>query len=442
MILSSNIYFMKRRAMSKFNYFKTTIFPDHSTQIALMNAIRYKGYSAKDFEEAFTNLIHKVDEQDLQTILAPFLRTLAIKHLREGTTGYVSEFRNRYDAVVGSLDTIEPGDAINVDAFLNQQSQAYVYATDLEAGALAEILGVTFACTQVGTNDLASVPPCIYYRSAEENAAIIHLYNRPGDHFFVVDGQYSSTVGDGNCLYNGFTQLMRQFILEEEQNALKVYVNQAQIYNQIKNFSPISITELVARIRMQHTNKADEADLNAAILIAQNDEKSAGIFHATEKKSDVTLSEQEQKFLRLIQLIREQGQALSTKDHLHKANRLANTLENKATRFFNLPYQDKQNRFVSFKDECLQEITKAKNCSNHRDYQQIFFDILQTLTIIGALIGVAQWFITGRYSLFPTPTTTLLDTIEKTKQTLTQLKYDDSGCQQTIEHQILKNTQG
>lgn len=425
--------------MSKFNDFKAIIFPDRSTQIALVNAVGSKGYSAADFDEAFANLIYKVDERDLQIILAPFLRALAIKHLREGATPYVSEFRSQYDAVVGSLDTIEPGDAIDVAAFLNQQSCAYVYATDIEAGALAEVVGVTFACTQVGANNLASELPCIYYRSTQENAAIIHLYNRPGDHFFVLEGQHSSTVGDGNCLYNGFTQLMRQFILEEEQNAINVYVNQAQIYNEIKNFPSMSIAELVARVHMQHTNKADESALNAAVLIAQKNEKSVEPFHAikgspfpcnevakkitieNQKRSDATLSEQKQKLFRLINLIRNQSYALSTKDHQDKVNKLAHALKNKADLFFKLPCQDKQNRFALFKDECLQEITNAKSWSNHRDYQQIFFDILQTLTLIGALIGVAQWFITRRYSLFSTPTTTVLETIEKTKQTLMQL---------------------
>ncbi len=421
--------------MSKFSDFKAIIFPDDRTQIPLVNAIRSKGYLAAGFEEAFAKLIYKVDERDLQIILAPFLRALAIKHLREGKTPYVSEFRSQYDAVVGSLDTIEPGDAINVDAFLNQQSQAYVYATDIEAGALAEAVGVTFACTQVSANNLASGLPCVYYRSTQENAAIIHLYNRPGDHFFVVDGQYGSTVGDGNCLYNGFAQLMRQFILEEEQNAINIYVNQAQIYHEIKNFSPMSIAELVARVRMQHINKADESALNEAVLIAQQDEKLVEPFRSSypcneiaeeitkenQKRSDVRFSEQEMKLLSLINLIREQSHALSTKDYRDKANQLANILEEKAKSFLNLPCQEKPARFPSFKKVCLEKINDAKSWSNHRDYQQIFLDILQTLTVIGALIGVAQWFITGRYSLFSTPTTTLLETIEKTKQTVMQL---------------------
>ncbi|OGV34305.1 MAG: hypothetical protein A3E88_04010 [Legionellales bacterium RIFCSPHIGHO2_12_FULL_35_11] len=230
---------------------------------------------------------------------------------------------------------------------------------------------------------------------------------------------------------------MRQFILEEEKKDIKIYVDQAKIYSEIKNLLPMSTAELVVRVRTQHINKADESDLNAAVIIAQNHEKSVTtkwsslplpcnevaieIAIENQKKSDRILSDQEQKLLHLIHLIREQGQALSTKDHLDKANQLSDNLKNKATLFFDLSDEDKRNGFLSFKAECLQDINNAKIWSNHRDYQQIFFDILQTLTVIGALIGVAQWFITGRYSLFSTPKTTLLETIEKTKQTLTQL---------------------
>ncbi len=327
---------------------------------------------------------------------------------------------------------------MNAAAFLHHQSRAYVYATDIEAGALAEIMGVTFACTQVGANNLATQPPCIYYRSAQENVAIIHLYNRSRDHFFVIEGQYSSTIGDGNCLYNGFIQLMRQFILEEEQNAINMYINQAQIYNQIRNLPSVPVAELIARVRMQHNNRTDQASLNAAIRIAQEDKQPVKSFYAItesgflgnniakdvtleDQQSDVTLSAQKKKLLLLIHLMRKQGHALNTKDHQDKANQLTNTLENKTNLFFNLPHQEKQNRFPSFKKECVKELTDAKSWLNAPDYQQICLDIFQTLTVIGALLGVAQWFITGRYSLFSTPTTTLLETIEKTNVTAINL---------------------
>lgn len=70
--------------MSRFNDFKAIIFSDPRSKEALTKAIRDKGYSAADFKDAFEKLIHKVEERDLQTTLAPFLRALAIRHLREG----------------------------------------------------------------------------------------------------------------------------------------------------------------------------------------------------------------------------------------------------------------------------------------------------------------------------------------------------------------------
>ncbi|MDA9271765.1 hypothetical protein N9Q05_00055 [bacterium] len=400
--------------MSKFNDFKVTIFSDPNTQTALMNAVCSKGYSAANFDEAYAKLVYKVDEHDLQIILAPFLRALAIKHLREGETAYVKEFRSQYDAVVGALDTIEPGDAMDLAAFLNQQSQAGIYATDIDAGALAEALGVTFACTQVGNNNFASMRACIYYRSAQEDAAIIHLYNRPGNHFFVVDGQYQSTFGDGNCLYNGFTQCMRQLILEEEQSDINVYINQEKIYSKIKNLPAMLTAELVVRVRMQHIKKADESDHKTAIQVALDDEKPKNLPKASIKKqmkSDEILSKQKQSLLSQIDLIRQQGVLISD-----EVNQLATTLEDLVKSFFIQSHQDRKNGFFSFKKEFLREFAKAKSWLNYRDYQQIFLNIVQTLTVIGALLGVAQWLAVGRYTLFPTSTTTLLEGIEQTTQ--------------------------
>jgi hypothetical protein len=397
--------------MSKFNTFKAIVFPDQSTQNALVNAVQNKGYLATNFDRAFAELMYNVTENDLQIILAPFLRALAVKHLREGNTTFVSQFREQYDAVVGSLDSVEQGDATNVTAYLNQQSQAYVYATDIAAGALAESLGVTFACTQTDAKNFASGQPYIYYRchSSQEPVAIVHLYNRPGEHFFVVDGQYASTIGDGNCLYNGFAQLIRQFILQEEQHAINIYINQAQIYNKINNIPACSIAELITNVRAQHSTHSDESALNAAVLMTPIDTMK------NPSNSYLSLFTQEGKLLHLISLIRQQSHALDTLDHQDKANQLALALENKVTLFFNLSRQHKQSQFVTFKAECLQEITDAKQWLTQHNYQQILLDILQTLTVIGALIGITQWFITGRYSLFSTPTTTVLETIEQAK---------------------------
>ena len=89
------------------------------------------------------------------------------------------------------------------------------------------------------------------------------------------------------------------------------------------------------------------------------------------------------------------------------AQTLARLLTSKADLFFDTPYQQQKTGFQSFKCECTQEILKAEHwASVHRGYKQIFFNILQSLTIVGAIIGAVQWGVTGRYSLFPTKTNT------------------------------------
>ena len=72
--------------MLKFDVYKTILFPDTESKDALLEAVKGKGYAAKDFENACATLFYKVEENDLQTILAPFLRKLATNHLEFGTT--------------------------------------------------------------------------------------------------------------------------------------------------------------------------------------------------------------------------------------------------------------------------------------------------------------------------------------------------------------------
>lgn len=403
----------KEIIVPKLNSIKELLFSDPATQTALVEAIRDNGYSAENAEQAYTCLIHEVKELELQTILAPFLRALAIEHIREGSTTYVTEFRELYDDVVGNVDTHEAGDAVNITTFLNQQSQNGIYATDIEAGALAEKLGVTFAWTQVNADNFPSQPTCIGYHSSQEDAAIIHLYNRPGDHFFVVAGEYKSTLGDGNCLYNGFAQIIRQLILTEELAEVETYVNQAEIYRKIKNIPSIPLNKLITDVRMQHKKQADKLALAAAVLIAKEEETSINIENMNH------WSEQEKKLLQLIRLIGEQVNTLNS--HNHSAKELASTLAEKATAFCNLPSHKKRVKFTSFQKECLDELATAKNWPNHCDYKQIFFNILQTLTVIGAVLGLAQWCITGRYSLYSTPTTSLFNAMDKIEPTLNEL---------------------
>jgi hypothetical protein len=255
-------------AMLKFDLYKTILFPDTESKDALLEAVKSKGYAAKDFENACATLFYKVEENDLQTILAPFLRKIATNHLEFGATERSTAIRDQYDQVMSGLDAVdlEAGDAVTFSAFLVEQRKNTVYGTDLAAGALAEVLGVTFACTQVdGETYKAIGEPFVYYKDPAKNASIVHLYNQPGTHFFIHEGHYSSTVGDGNCLYNGFAQVMRQFVLQEEQPDISIYQAQQAIYDKIKSLESIPLADLIVKIRSKTS-----ADHHVAMQLAKN----------------------------------------------------------------------------------------------------------------------------------------------------------------------------
>ncbi|MGC1182339.1 hypothetical protein [Legionella sp.] len=119
----------------------------------------------------------------------------------------------------------------------------------------------------------------------------------------------------------------------------------------------------------------------------------------------------------------QQGDNLRKRGHQHVAeqvNKLAQRLDDQVNLFFN--QKNMRGEFLTFKKECLTELTQAKTwAKNHRGYKQVFFDFLQTVTVIGALLGGIQWCIKGRYSLFPVHTRTL-KLINENCQTLTKMQ--------------------
>lgn len=87
------------------------------------------------------------------------------------------------------------------------------------------------------------------------------------------------------------------------------------------------------------------------------------------------------------------------------ADTLAEFLKTKGDLFFAETYQTQRSSFSLFKRQCSEEILKAKDWANiHRGYTQIFIDILQSLTLIGVILGAMQWSVTGKYSLFSVQT--------------------------------------
>lgn len=406
-----------------FNHLRAILFFDEEKRAALISAIRDKGYQAQDFDEAFTKLFYKISETDFQLILAPFLRASAIQHLREAQTVYAQTFREQYEAIVAALNNHEEGDASSLDTFFEQQSRAGVYGTDIEAGALAELLDVTFACTLVGDNLCANKnTPYVGYRPERVNAPIVHLYNTPGDHFFVEEGFYQSTLGDGNCLYNGFAQNLRQLVLVQSQEAVNLYIEQEQIYSKIKETKALPVDQLISRIHTQHTSSSDQQALRSAIQVASDFRKNT---QSNLLSSQKAYSPQEQKLLEQLKTLKNQAISLKERNHQDAAEKtiiLAETLKDKADKFFTLNPDSQKCQFATFQMEFTHTLNEAKKwATNHRGYKQLAINMLQTITVIGALLGALKWSITGQYSLFhcPTKTETLID---HTNEILTQLQ--------------------
>lgn len=207
--------------MPLFERYKQIIFPDTASQAALLKAINNYGYEADIFDEAYTLLFEEISEHHLQEILGAFLRALAVKHLENGGTEITRTIRDQYNAIISEIDTKEPGDEASFETFLTNQSKNGVYATDLLANSLAELLGVTYKSTAVDSNHMSRENQNITYTgyaAPTANAPVVHLFNQTNVHFFVTEGDFNSTLGDGNCLYNGFAQNLAEHIRHERTN--------------------------------------------------------------------------------------------------------------------------------------------------------------------------------------------------------------------------------
>lgn len=409
--------------MTLFQKFKEIIFSDETSQRQLIEALNEKGYVAESFEEAYAHLFDVVKEKDdLQLILAPFLRALAIKHLREGKTDIIETIRSQYSAFLGDIE--EPGDAPDLDTYLNEQSEDGVYAQERDILALAEILGVTVLTTRVDMQSRPIYPPQPIYSAPEEDAAIIHLYHLLDEHFFVEKGNYWSTLPDGNCLYNGFAQIMRQLVLVE-QNKLdkceKPYVDQVQQPEEIKNKQLESVDNLFTK-----DLRPAACLLDPPILL--NTQRHRTAIHRTGSPRQVagrqnlnyqhTLIENESKLFQQIFLIAEIGIRLEAQGfkYINEHKKLVQDLSEKITSFFSDDEVTQTKEFHAFQTDCIKLLDNAQQWANeYYDYKQALRDFLQTLTVIGALLGGVKWLAIGRYSLFPIPTEAS-KIIEETRQ--------------------------
>lgn len=399
--------------MLAFELYKTKLFPDPDSQKAFIEAINAKGYgTCNDFDEAYYLLIHKVEESDFQTILAPFLRERAINHLRTAETSLAQGFREQFELAFAGLDQHEPGDVSSLPAFFEQQGKAYVYATDIEAGALAEYLGVNFACTRVGPNNYPTDEPMyLYYQAPNEDAITVHLFNSPGTHFFIHEGQFASTVGDGNCLYNGFSQILRQAILLEEDPEMMVCFVQYNIYSKIESATPLTLNDFITKVWGKNRSElAKHVDYGVAINLAKQDVDFNKVISSTQPPGFSEFETQRK-------LIEDKGTQFAEKYKNNPKVLLS---------FFDINYQEASKKALwladrlntlltdyqkteatpqttaTFKNECLTAIdTVSGVLKQHRGFKKILRDLIEAL-FSGLPYIYDQW--TNGSWFFNTPT--------------------------------------
>lgn len=135
---------------------------------------------------------NKQDNDQLQKQIAPRLRQLAVDHLAKSNLTVAKGFRAEYQNIGAGA----------YQSFLKRQAQNGAWGTDIEAAALGEALGCNVVVSSVRNGEQRK-PFCLY-RAGEESPSV-HLHNVNNTHWYI-DGK--DTLGDGNCLYNAFTQAL------------------------------------------------------------------------------------------------------------------------------------------------------------------------------------------------------------------------------------------
>lgn len=131
----------------------------------------------------------------VQSYLAARLRKEAIAHLSNSKQPVAAAFRAEYH---------HTGENKSHQSFLQQQAQPGVWGTYIEAAALGEQYDCSIVV--VAKESAASVGTEFpVYRTEDPTRPIIRLTNIANTHW-----QYGhATRGDGNCLYNAFSQGIR-----------------------------------------------------------------------------------------------------------------------------------------------------------------------------------------------------------------------------------------
>ena len=369
---------------------KHVLFSTEPEQRALIQAL---GRQNNDIDRALNSLFFQVDERRLQKILAPFLRARAIKHVRESTLEKFTSFRQQY------IDN--QGDK-GFELYLTSQGQNATYGADEEAVALADLFNVSLQVT--------ITKPLFEYISHDLGAAqpIFHLYNIPNQHWYIYTDEPSGTLGDGNCLYNSFAQILRNHLLESQYqpdpddltdgflNHMNTYRNQDRLRATFDGLPRLSLQELADKLL--DLSKNDTSDHLCALKMAVEDEASASCqqilpFYDNEDESQViqklALSKAYRRLLTTIDTMNQYGRRLNTAGETQKGKtliELSKKLQLKAEKY-KLSGLNSEN-FPAFKQQFSTLLhSEDATLSQYRlALNTIFANILLALTGIGLLL--------------------------------------------------------
>ena len=239
---------------------KKYLFSDALDQKSLLKTIRVHNKDIRTFDEALHSLFFELDEEGLQVILAPYLRAAAIKHVKtsEGSQYFRTQLIRNYGQQ-------------GLDSYLKTQSRNTVFGADEEAKALAELFDAALELTVIyaGSSSYS-------YVAREATGPIVHIYNQINHHWYIYKDEPAGTIGDGNCLYNSFAQILRLNLITEDHYAslfskddLRVYQTQDQLranFDQLPRHTNEQLANIISSL-----TEDEAADHKCALECATQD---------------------------------------------------------------------------------------------------------------------------------------------------------------------------
>lgn len=201
-----------------------------------------------------------------QKSLAVKLRAKAIDNLRHGNGNVATGFRDNYEKIASEAKAL--GLATTYSQFLEGQEQNGRHATDLEAASLGEIFECNVVVTTVNKIKRRLVEQktfCIY--KAGEQLPTVHLYCVDNNHWYTQKNKPRATLGDGNCLYNGFAQELKKIYKAEKDKASELTVNELKSHGLFKEVVAEDVRNHQQKIydAIKKTAKTDNVDLSRVL---------------------------------------------------------------------------------------------------------------------------------------------------------------------------------